>query len=185
MRSPFVPLAYASPYEIAPHAPMVVVGVMMAVAAAASAAAQMSSARAQSAGLKYNAQIQETNAANARSQADAQADMAGRDAERRAADAKAAFAAGGVDVGQGSPLDVLSDVTKEGELNRQLILYRGKIGADSAAAQAGLDRGMASSALTTGAIGAGSTLLGGLAKGYGTAFGTPSPQGPSTSLMAG
>lgn len=109
---------------------------------------------------EYDAKVAERNATIARQQAAADADAQQRDARRRIGAARAAYGAAGVDV-EGSPLDALEESAANAELDRQNILYRGRlreIGYQDDAAQSTYNAGQAESA---GYMKAGSALLAG------------------------
>jgi len=86
---------------------------------------------------------------------------------------RAALAASGVQLDQGSPVDILSDTAQFGELdaltirnNAEREAYGYRVQGMNFGAEAGLQQSRASSAMTSAAIGAGSTLLSGAASAY-------------------
>lgn len=161
--------------------------IMTAAAAAVSAVGSIQQGNAQAKAYKYNAQIEEQNAVQARDAASAQAGQVDRDNKRKIAEAMAAYGASGVDVNQGSPLDVLSDLATEGELSKRIVLYQGELTARGDQQQAGLDRMNASSAQTAGYINAGATVLGAAGKvagGYSAPTKTPAAAAPNFGTSA-
>ena len=100
------------------------------------------------------------NAEISRQQAEADAAAQQRDARKRIGAARAAYGISGVDL-EGSPLDVLEESAANAELDKQNILYRGRlreIGYEDSAAQSTFAGGQAQSA---GYMRAGSALLAG------------------------
>src|SRR5579883_2162187 len=108
---------------------------------------------------KYNAEVEQQRAQEAEQQAEAQAAIDKQNTARKMGQAEAAYGASGVDPNSGSPLNVMSDLATQGELTRQLTLYQGKIGAIADLQQGALDKLQGQNALTSGIVGAGSTLL--------------------------
>ena len=138
--------------------------------------------QSQAKAARYNAQVADMNAR--------MADRAAKDALERGAleeqkqrqktaqlmgQQTAAMAANGVDIGFGSPLDLLVDTATLGELDALTIrtsAYREERDIRQQGAnyrgQAAMSRAQASSASTGGFLGAMGTFLGGGAKAYGT-----------------
>lgn len=132
--------------------------VMMVAGTAMSALGAMSSAQAQSNAAKYNAQLAERNAQISRQQAAAQEERQRRQAYLQRGAARAAYGAAGVDL-EGSPLDILEQSALQAELDAQTIRWKGEVGAGGYEGEAGLNRARASSAMTSGYMGAGSAIL--------------------------
>lgn len=84
--------------------------------------------------------------------------------ERHLGGMRAAYSASGVDINQGSVLDVLADSSANIERDAQNILLRGEISANAYKDQAALDRRRAGAATTAGYMGAASSILSGGAK---------------------
>ncbi|HLG87055.1 MAG TPA: hypothetical protein VKZ79_07650 [Alphaproteobacteria bacterium] len=136
------------------------IGEIAAIAAAGVAAVgSIASGVAQSNAAKYNAEVEQQRAQEAEQQAEAQAAIDKQNTARKMGQAEAAYGASGVDPNSGSPLNVMSDLATQGELTRQLTLYQGKIGAIADLQQGALDKLQGQNALTSGIVGAGSTLL--------------------------
>lgn len=142
----------------------IVMGVVAAAGAATSAVGAYSAGQQKEAADKYNAQVSENNAAMLQQQAAAESERVKDRGRRIMASQRAALSAAGVDIDSGSSVDLGYDSSIQSELDRLTTLYRGNIGATSESAQAGLYRQSARDARIGGALGAGGTLLGGLAQ---------------------
>lgn len=112
---------------------------------------------------RYDAQVAERNAVIARQQAAADAQAQQRDARRRIGAARAAYGSAGVDL-EGSPLDALEESAANAELDRQNILYRGRLREIGYTDQAASSRVAGSQAESAGYMRAGSALLSGGAR---------------------
>lgn len=123
---------------------------LLLVATAVSAIGTLSAANDQSNMAQYQAAVAEDNA-KVKAQQDAVA------TEQRLGQAQAAYGAAGIDPTTGSPLLVKSDIARQGELQRQLDIWQGKVGADASRQAAG-------AATTAGYFGAGNSILGGAMK---------------------
>ena len=132
---------------------------LLAVGTGLQAFGQIQQGQQQAAALRYNAAIAEQQGRYARDQARIDADTAATDARRRIGAAAAGFGASGVELGSGSPLDVLEFSAAEAERQQQLIQYRGDVRASGYEAQAGIDRFSASNAIRSSYLAAGSSLL--------------------------
>lgn len=142
----------------------VVMGVVAAAGAATSAVAAYSAGQQKAAADKYNAQVADNNAAMAQQQAAAESERVRERGRRVIASQRAALSAAGVDIDSGSSVDLGFDSSIQSELDRLTTLYRGDVSATGESAQAGLYRASAKDARIGGALGAGGTLLGGLAQ---------------------
>jgi len=121
--------------------------------------------------------------ANARAlQLKAQTDVAAAEAEARQSELaserhygtiRANYAASGVDVNTGSPLEVMADQHMQGALAAKLLRFQGQVQAQQDLAAAGIQRAQGGAAATAGYIGAGGTLL----TGIGNLAGSPTVQG--------
>lgn len=121
----------------------------------------------------------------AKNQADYQAKVATYDAQTANADAsndaltqfqhgqqvigsaRAQYGASGVEQDSGSPLDVLQQSARNAELDRQTIIYKGKLRAWGYQEQAQLDKYQGDLAMDSGYLSAASTVLQAGAKAYG------------------
>lgn len=144
-------MAQAAPFLLAASVGMQAIGMIQQGQAQANAA-------------RYNAAIADRNAQIATDQANQDAQQQQRVARQRIGAIRAGYGASGVDVA-GSPLDVLADSASQAELDRQTILYKGKLRALGYSDSATLDRYSAGVAETAGYMGAGSAILTGATKG--------------------
>ncbi len=153
-----------------------------AAGAAASAAGAMASARNQSAMDSYNARVQTADATNAMSAADATASQQSAMTQRQQGQIAASYGAAGVNT-SGTPLAVMSDQAAQGELARQLTLYKGRMQGSLDTQQSAISKAQGGAAMTTGALGATGSLLTGA--GRLTAQLYPQSGGAGTPLTAG
>ena len=146
-------------------APAVAIPIIMAAAAAtASAIGSIQSGNAQAAVASYNAKDEEQRAAQAQNQAAVQATLDDQKTRRVVGEQAAAYGAASVD-STGTPLMVMMDQTTQGEMQRQLDLYRGATNAQSDLQQAQADEAAAAQDRSAGNMNAGLTLLTGAATG--------------------
>lgn len=149
--------------------------VIAILATAAAATGTVMSAQAQSDAAKYNAAVAKNQAETAAQQAAFDAQQI-RDKNRRILGAqRAAFAASGVDPDAGTPVDIRADSANQGELEALTAIYTGRSGANSALARAKLENFTARSAMTSGYIQAGSSLLSGASSAYQINAGSKNP----------
>lgn len=113
---------------------------------------------------RYNADLASTEATIARQQSVAEATQVQQNARRQIGAAITAAGASGVDPNQGSPVNVVSDLAQQGELSRQLALYRGSLRGISLDSKAAMLRYNAGQAEDGGVLTAGTTFLTGYAK---------------------
>lgn len=137
----------------------------------------------------YNAQVNEDNAANVRTKAAYDAALQ-RDKLKRVVGAQRLdYAAAGVELSSGSPLETMIQQVRDSELDIQTTLYNGELEASEFEKKAKLLRYGAENALTTGyatasnydsaagstrtagTIGAGATILTGASKTYTSYYG--------------
>ncbi len=137
-----------------------------------SAVGAIRSASAKASADNYNGQIAEQNAAIATSQGEAAAQAQQRDAERQIGRGVAAYGASGVDVGSGSPTDVLADSARSAMLDNLTIRYNAQLRGTAYKDQANLYRSEASNDTTSGYLNAASSVVGALGKMYGAGAGT-------------
>lgn len=133
--------------------PLAIVGTGVSVAGS------IARGNAQAKAGRMNAALLEDQARFAQERAEAEAAMIVRENQRRMGAVVAAYGASGVQIGQGTPLDVMSDVAAEGELSKRLRLYQGEIEALQARQGAGIERQQASAAQRAGYFDAAGTLL--------------------------
>jgi len=140
---------------MAPAIPFVMLAMTVATTAMG-AMGSMAAGQAQQEAYKYNA-------AMALQSGTAEAAQKEQDTRRKLAEARAAYGAAGVDI-QGTPLEVMSDMATQGELDRQTILWKART---EATQQNWLGQQAASEGKSQ-AIG---TILSGLGKAGGQAMG--------------
>jgi hypothetical protein len=144
------------------------------------AAGQIQQSKATAAASNYNAQIAEMNAKISDKQAKDALERGKQEEQQKrmqtaqlAGRQRAAFAANGVDLSFGSPLDTIIDTAKLGEIdalnirtnaNREAYAYN--MQATNQRAGATLDRMRASAAKKEGYLSAGGTILGGGSNAY-------------------
>lgn len=107
----------------------------------------------------FNADVSDRNAIITNQNAAQSATAQAQQAAMRIGAARAGYAKGGVRLDEGSPLTVLEDSARAAELDRQTILYNGRVQAQGYTDQAKLDRYTGNAAQTSGYIGAASSLL--------------------------
>ena len=155
-----------------------------AVGTAVSALGQVQSGEAAQATANYNAEVSQRNAAQAMQDAQATAAQQQEQNKQKIGEVVADYGASGVDPNSVSGLSVLWDQTRQGELARQLDLYRGQTQAAGYSSQAGLDTMSGAQAATAGALSAGSSLLTGASKTYFT-VNPPTAPAPTPGTLAG
>lgn len=138
------------------------------------AAGQVQAGNEQASVDQYNAGADLTNATNINTSAELNAAQKDQEDRRRLGAAAAAFSASGVQM-QGSPLQVMADLTRQGELSKQTILYNGQQNAQVYRQRASTETAEATQAKTAGQIGAGATLL--------TSIGSAIGSGPGAFAM--
>lgn len=149
--------------------PFIMVG-MAVLGTVMSANAQKEQGEAAKKTAEYNAGISRRNAEISMDQAATDAEAQQRDARRRAGAMRAGYGASGVTM-EGSPLDVLEDSAITAELDRQNILYKGRIRALGFEDEATLYDMSGSNAEKQGNSRATATLVGGLGNAAGKAYG--------------
>jgi hypothetical protein len=155
--------------------------VVTVAAAALSAYATYEQGQAQKKAYKYNAKVAENQAKIAQQQQDYAAKQQ-RERDRRAmAQARAAQGVSGVAVGEGSSLLVDIENAREAEKAAQAAKYTGQAQVSNILAGGELSRFQAGVAGRQGTIGAGATLLSGVAQAGGTYYtATARPTGVQT-----
>lgn len=117
------------------------------------------SGNAAGAAADYNANLAHTNAGAAIAQSQEIARRQGQHANQVIGQERANVGASGVALG-GSALDAIAQSTAQAELQRRSTLYKGEVAAYGFESNARLDRMRASSARTSGYLGAAGSLLG-------------------------
>jgi hypothetical protein len=137
-------------------------GAAISLAVAGSAMTAISSIKqgqAAKTAAEYNAAVSNNNAMMAEQQAQSQAMVQGRRAMMQSGGLLANMAANGVEVGEGSPLDILSQSAANAEMDRQNIIYNGRVKAMSLRNQAQLDILQGETAQSNGYMSAAGSLL--------------------------
>lgn len=140
----------------------------------AGALGSIAQGNAQAEANEYNAQISEQNAQYARQEAEAEAIRTRRENQRRVGQASATYGKAGVVLNEGSPLDVLGDISAEGELDAMIQEYKGERQGRYYESEAEINRQKAKSARSAGVWNAGSSLLT-----AGMKFGSRTPSTPA------
>jgi hypothetical protein len=109
----------------------------------------------------YNAAVADEQAQVALSSSEANAQQIAQQTKEKIGAVASAYGAGGVDVSQGTPLSVMSDLQSQGEMTRQLTLYQGKIQAEGLQSTSALETAKGAAAAAAAPASAFSTLLGG------------------------
>lgn len=145
--------------------PLAIAGVAMAAVGA------IRSANAKASAADYNSAIASQNAMVASEQGEAAAQAQSRDAERRIGQGVAAYGASGVDVGSGSPTDVLADSARSAMLDNLTIKYNASLRAAGYKDQSLLENANSQEATTSGYLAAAGAVVGGLGRMYGGGMG--------------
>ena len=112
----------------------------------------------------YNAKVAENNAASARQDAAYEAGLQREQVRRAVGAQRAAGAASGLDITSGTPVAVLGDTAKAGEMDVLARLYAGESAAVDYQNDAARFRAEGKAAKTAGFINAGTSLLSGFGK---------------------
>ena len=137
---------------------------VMALGAATSAVGSIAAGVSQNNVAKYNAQVAENNATAERQRAAYEAGMIRDNVRRAIGSQRAVGASSGLDISQGTPVAVLGDTAKAGELDVLARLYSGEAAATAYQNDAARFRAEGSAAKTAGFIGAGTSVLSGFAQ---------------------
>lgn len=140
---------------------------IMAAAAGAQAISSISQGNAQSNMAKYNAAVSEREARQAKEAAKFEESRNRQAAESLLSSQRAAYAKGGV-TSEGSPLLVQAETAEEAEIDALALRYSGSVAEARAKSQAALDRMQGKAAKTAGYLGAGTSLLKGASKIWGS-----------------
>lgn len=140
--------------------------VLSAASTALSVYGSISSAEAQKEASKKNEAMQREQARQTMG-AGAEAAAAKREKARRIGSAQtAAMGAGGLDVTSGTPLQLLTETAGMGELDSLKTVNNASRQAWGYNVQAGIDEQTGKTAMAQGYLGAGTSILGGVSKGY-------------------
>lgn len=114
---------------------------------------------------EFQAKLSEMQARQQQDQASVKASEVARDTKQRTASLRAGTLQNGFEI-SGSPLDLLKQTERQGELDYLTAVYDGSVTATGLRATAKNYKRQASNALVQGAIGMGSAALGGVADVY-------------------
>ena len=131
---------------------------LAAIGGLASAVGAIQQGQAASAAASANAQIAQRNATLARATAAQDAAAQDRQNRQRLGAIAANIGASGV-AAAGTPIDILAESARQGELDKQTILFRGELRALGFQDNAALERNRGANARRTGFFRAGSALL--------------------------
>lgn len=140
--------------------------VLAAVSTAVTVVAAVQQGKAAQRAADFNAKVAQDNAMLARQQAQSKARQQDRVNRLRLGAIRAAHGASGGAAGEGSVLDVLGDTAMQGELEKQNILYAGRVQAAGYRNEASLSTAEGKSARAASTLKAGSALLSGASQGY-------------------
>ena len=146
--------------------PALAVG-MMAAGTAVNAFGAYSAGKAKQAAYNYDAQVAEMNAGIAKEQAEFEAARQESKTRRFIASQRVGFLANGVTI-SGSAMDILSDTTIQGEMDRLAIIYGGEVEAVNYRNDAQRSRFAGKQEAKAGMFNAAGSLLSGAGSAYGT-----------------
>lgn len=129
-----------------------------------SATGQAKAGTAQQAAYNANARAMQLKAQTDQDAAEAEARQIELANARRYGTIRSAYAAGGVDVNTGSPLEVMADQHMQGALQAKLQRYQGQVQAAQDLASADINYAQGSAARSAGNLAAGGTLLTGIGR---------------------
>lgn len=135
------------------------------IAAVVTAATTIYASHEQSKAADYNAKVADVEAENARNKAAYEEQAHRENLKRILSSQQALYGKAGVDM-SGTPLLVMEETAKQGELDALAIRYGGDVAAARARSEANLYKMKSSSAKSTGYMAAGSSLLTGASKAY-------------------
>ena len=136
------------------------------VSTVVSALGAISQANAASDAADYNASVASQNAAIAQQQGQVAAAAQDKAARQKIGLMVANYGASGVDVGSGSPLDVLRESASTAKLDNLTTLYNYQLKSQGYSNTAALDSAQSDNATTAGYLSAAGTALGGASQAY-------------------
>lgn len=151
-------------WDVACFDPVTALTAVAAIGTATTTIGSISSGMAQQQAANYNAEVDRNNAIQAQQASDQQAVVSQQQTQGKLAEQKVMFAASGVDVGTGTPLDVMSDEASKGKLDALTLRYGGLVQGLRDTSAGTLAESQGSAAATAGYLGAGATLLTGAGK---------------------
>jgi len=137
---------------------------LMAGSAALMAVGAIRQGQAAAASADYNAKVAQQNSQIAGDQGNAAVEAQQRDAQRRMGAAVAAYGASGVQLSDGSPMDVLEESARNSALDAATLKYNYKLRGMGFDNQASLYSAQSGFASTAGYLNAGATLASGTAQ---------------------
>jgi hypothetical protein len=156
--------------------------IVSAVSAVAGAVSAMDAADAQKQALDYNADVMDAQAQSEREAAAFAETQQREQAAKLRARQRVAYASSGIDLSEGTPLEVLGQQAGEMEMDALTIRYNGEIKAKQSESQAAIYRMQGAQAQRAGFANAGSSLLTGLGGAATTAMNAYTPKAvPKTS----
>lgn len=148
---------------------MWVAAILAIIGAVVGAAGAVYSGQQQQKAAKYNADVNQKNAEQARQQAMFDAEQTRAQNRKLLGAQRAAASASGLDPDSGSMLDVQQDSAIQGELEALTNIYTGRTSANASLAKARLNRMEGNAAVTSSYFSAGASLLSGASSAYGKA----------------
>lgn len=140
-----------------------IVPYLLAGSAVVSAVGAIRQGQAAAASADYNAKVAQQNAQISAAQGNAAVEAQQRDAQRRIGAAVAAYGASGVQLSDGSPMDVLEESARNSALDAATLKYNYKLRGMGFENQASLYSAQSGFASTAGYLGAGAALASGTA----------------------
>lgn len=134
-------------------------GILQIGSALISAGGSVAAGQAQQNAYNANAKLEEQQGEIARNQSFSSAQQVWQKVQKTIGGQRAAYGAAGVDPNSGSPLEVMAETARNGELSRLATLYQGVTQQQTADTQAALDRYSGKAAKKAGMIQAGTTVL--------------------------
>lgn len=158
-------MAFAAPFLVALGGSAGVAGGLSAVSTAVSVLGTAASSLAGSQAARGQAAMARAQGQQASAQAAIRASEVARDSRQRAAAMRAGFLQNGIELA-GSPLDLIEQADRQGQLDYLTAVYEGDVAATNAFATASNYDRQASNALIGGFLGAGGQALGGVSDFY-------------------
>lgn len=124
-----------------------------------SAIGSVKSGQAQELAAKTNAALQEKEGEIARGQSFSSAEQIWQKVQKTLGSQRASYGASGIDPNTATPLEVMAESARQGELARSATLFQGLAQQQSAQTQAAIDRFSGAQARKAGVLQAGTTLL--------------------------
>jgi len=136
--------------------------IFSAVSAIVGAMSAMDAAEAQKQAADYNADVMDAQAQSERDAASFEENRQREEASKLRARQRVAYASSGVDLSEGTPLEVLGQQAGEMEMDAMAIRYNGELKAKQSESQAAIYRMQGAQAKKAGLANAGSSLMTGV-----------------------